>query len=68
MVIWLVVLGATIGLAAASWYLVEQPLQRAVRARENGAHGAGHAPDLDAGVHSVAGRLNSSGVAVDHLA
>jgi peptidoglycan/LPS O-acetylase OafA/YrhL len=68
MVIWLVVLGATIGLAAASWYLVEQPLQRAVRARENGARGAGHAPDLDAGVHSVAGRLNSSGVAVDHLA
>jgi peptidoglycan/LPS O-acetylase OafA/YrhL len=68
MLIWLVVLCATIGLAAASWYLVERPLQRALRAREDRARRGGHTPDLDAGVHSVTERLNSPGVAVDHLA
>jgi peptidoglycan/LPS O-acetylase OafA/YrhL len=66
--IWLAVLVGTIGLAAASWYLVEHPLQRALRARENRARGGGRTPEMDAGVHSVTAGLNSPGVAVDHLA
>ncbi|HJS96196.1 MAG TPA: acyltransferase [Solirubrobacteraceae bacterium] len=67
-VIWLIVMGATIALAAVSWYLVERPLQRALRASENRVRGGGRSPILDAGVQSVTERLNSPGVAVDHLA
>jgi peptidoglycan/LPS O-acetylase OafA/YrhL len=66
--LWSAVLAGAVLLGAASWYLVERPLQRAVRARENTSRGGGHTPDLDAGVHSVTERLNSPGVAVDHLA
>jgi peptidoglycan/LPS O-acetylase OafA/YrhL len=71
MVLWFAVLGGAVVLGAASWYLLERPLQRAFRARERrtgGTSGAGHTPNLDAGVHSVSERLNSPGVAVDHLA
>jgi peptidoglycan/LPS O-acetylase OafA/YrhL len=67
-VLWLAVLAGAVLLGAASWYLVERPLQRALRARENRAGGGGRTPDLDAGVQSVRERLNSAGVAVDHLA
>jgi peptidoglycan/LPS O-acetylase OafA/YrhL len=69
--LWLAVLGGAVVLGAMSWYLLERPLQRAVRDRQRGAKGAisgGRTPDLDVGVHSVTDPLNPSGVAVDHLA
>jgi peptidoglycan/LPS O-acetylase OafA/YrhL len=68
LLIWLAVLGGTIALGAASWYLVERPLQRALRARENRATGGGRPPEIDRGVQSLTDGLNPSGVAVDHLA
>lgn len=68
MLIWLAVLGGTIAIGAASWYLVERPLQGALRARENRAHGGGRTPEIDGGVQTLTDRLNPSGVAVDHLA
>lgn len=66
--VWLAVLGGTIGLGAVSWYVVERPLQRALRAGENRARGDGRAPEIKAGVQSLTDRLNPSGVAADHLA
>jgi peptidoglycan/LPS O-acetylase OafA/YrhL len=69
--IWLAVLGGTVALAAASWYLLERPLQRALRARERSeerARAVGHTPELAAVVQSSKAPLNSSGVPVDHLA
>jgi peptidoglycan/LPS O-acetylase OafA/YrhL len=66
--LWLAVLVGAVVLGAASWYLVERPLQRALRARENKPRGGGRAPEIDGGVQSLAEGLNPSGVAVDHLA
>ena len=65
---WLAVLGGTIALGAASWYLVERPLQRALRTGANRAPGGGRTPEIDRGVQSLTDGLNPSGVAVDHLA
>jgi peptidoglycan/LPS O-acetylase OafA/YrhL len=69
--LWLAALGGALALGAASWYLIERPLQRALRARErrsDGAGSGGQTRNVDAGVQSVAEGLNPSGVAVDHLA
>lgn len=52
-------------------YLVERPLQRALRARErreNGVRVSGRTPEIEAGVQSCVDGLNPTGVAVDHLA
>jgi peptidoglycan/LPS O-acetylase OafA/YrhL len=68
LLIWLAVLSGTIALGAASWYLVERPLQRALRASENRARGGGRTPEIDRGVQSLTDRLNPSGVSADHLA
>jgi peptidoglycan/LPS O-acetylase OafA/YrhL len=68
---WLGVLGGAVMLAAASWYLVERPLQRRFGRRAEGAdrrHGRGHMPEIGAPVHSTIDPLNSPGVAADHLA
>jgi peptidoglycan/LPS O-acetylase OafA/YrhL len=69
--LWLAVLGGAIVLGAVSWYLVERPSQRALRAYERRAQrgrGPGRSPETAVGVHSAADGLNSAGVAVDHLA
>jgi peptidoglycan/LPS O-acetylase OafA/YrhL len=70
--LWLAALGGALALGAASWYLIERPLQRALKARDerrsDGARSGGQTRNLDAGVQSVAEGLNPSGVAVDHLA
>ena len=53
--LWLATLAGALVLGAASWYGVERPLQRALRARERRPDEArGRTPDVDAGVHSVA--------------
>jgi hypothetical protein len=59
------------GVSAASWYLIERPVQRFFASRTGGRHRRnprGRVSDIDAGVHSTLDPLNSSGVAVDHLA
>jgi peptidoglycan/LPS O-acetylase OafA/YrhL len=68
---WIVVLAGSLLLAAASWYLAERPLQRALRARErrsDAVRRSGRGPNLDAGVQLTTDRLNPPGVAADHLA
>lgn len=70
LLLWLAVLGGAIVLGAASWYLVERPVQHALR-RANGARGArarGRMTEVDVSVQSTLDPLNSSGVPVDHLA
>ena len=70
-VLWLAVLGGAIVLGAASWYLVERPLQRTLKARERRNQRkitTRQVPAMDAGVHSIADGLNPAGVPVDHLA
>jgi peptidoglycan/LPS O-acetylase OafA/YrhL len=70
-VLWMAVLDGTLVLAAASWYLVERPSQRLLRAYERRAQrggGPGRSPETAVGVQTVADGLNPSGVAVDHLA
>jgi peptidoglycan/LPS O-acetylase OafA/YrhL len=69
--LWLAVLGGAIVLGAASWYLIERPSQRVLRAYERRARrgsGPGRSPQTAVGVQSVTDGLNSAGVAVDHLA
>jgi peptidoglycan/LPS O-acetylase OafA/YrhL len=69
--LWLAVLCGGLVLGAASWYLIERPLQRVLRAREQREHrarAAGHTPEMDGGVQSRKDGLNPAGVAVDHLA
>jgi peptidoglycan/LPS O-acetylase OafA/YrhL len=71
LLLWLAVLGGAIVLGAASWYLVERPLQRKIGAFQRRADSglrAGQTSDLDAGVQSIGNGLNPAGVAVDHLA
>ena len=56
---------------AASWYLVERPLQRLFASHRRGQEGRrtrGRMAEMDAGVQSTLDPLNSPGVAVDHLA
>jgi peptidoglycan/LPS O-acetylase OafA/YrhL len=67
---WLAVGAGAVTLGAASWYLVERPLQRAFKARESPddcASARRRRPGMDAGVQSVANGLNPTGVPVDHL-
>lgn len=53
--LWLATLAGALVLGAASWYGVERPLQRALRAGERRPEEAhGRTPDVDAGVHSAA--------------
>lgn len=71
LLVWGAAIAAGLALGAASFYLVERPCQRWFRAREarcGGSIRGGHMHDLDASVHSTLDPLNSSGVAVDHLA
>jgi peptidoglycan/LPS O-acetylase OafA/YrhL len=61
----------TTAVAAASWYLIERPVQRVLRARERRSpvpSRVGHTPESEGVVQSVADGLNPAGVAVDHLA
>jgi peptidoglycan/LPS O-acetylase OafA/YrhL len=71
LLLWLFALAAALLLGAASWYLVERPLQRGLRGYErrlDRARRHGRTPDLDEGVQLVTDRLNPTGVAADHLA
>jgi peptidoglycan/LPS O-acetylase OafA/YrhL len=68
---WLVVVAGGVACAAASWYLIERPLQRLFASRGRGRTGLrkpGRMAGMDGAVHSTDDPLNSSGVAVDHLA
>jgi peptidoglycan/LPS O-acetylase OafA/YrhL len=68
---WLAVVVAAVAVGAASWYLIERPVQRLFASRTGGRrlrNPRGRVSDIDAGVHSTLDPLNSSGVAVDHLA
>lgn len=68
---WLVVVAGAVACGAASFYLVERPLQRlfASRARGRGTRRRpGRMAEMDAPVQSTLDPLNSAGVAVDHLA
>jgi peptidoglycan/LPS O-acetylase OafA/YrhL len=69
--IWVAVLAWALLLGAASWYLIERPAQRVLRARERRSpvpSRVGHTPESEGVVQSVADGLNPAGVAVDHLA
>jgi peptidoglycan/LPS O-acetylase OafA/YrhL len=68
MLTWLAVGAASLACGAASWYLVERPLQRAFKRREKRTSTLGRTSEIDVGVQSVADALNPTGVAVDHLA
>jgi peptidoglycan/LPS O-acetylase OafA/YrhL len=68
---WLGVVLAAVAVGAASWYLIERPVQRLFASRTDGQHRPnprGRVSDIDAGVHSTLDPLNSPGVVVDHLA
>jgi peptidoglycan/LPS O-acetylase OafA/YrhL len=68
---WLVVVAGGVACGAASWYLIERPLQRLFASRERGRRGLrtpGRMGQMDGTVHSTLDPLNSPGVAVDHLA
>lgn len=68
---WFAVAAGGLALGAASWYLVERPSQRALRARQPGVKRAtrdGRGAAIDEGVQSFADGLNPTGVPVDHLA
>ena len=68
---WLAVLAGAVPCGAASWYLVERPLQRLFASHRRGQEGRrtrGRMAEMDAGVQSTLDPLNSPGVAVDHLA
>lgn len=68
---WLVVVAGAVACGAASWYLVERPLQRLFASRGRGRAGRrapGRMAEMDVPVQSTLDPLNSAGVAVDHLA
>ncbi|MGN6871166.1 MAG: acyltransferase family protein [Solirubrobacteraceae bacterium] len=68
---WLAVAPGAVMFGAASWYLVERPLQRLFAARERRrtrSRMPGRMAEMDAPVQSTLDPLNSAGVAVDHLA
>jgi peptidoglycan/LPS O-acetylase OafA/YrhL len=71
LLMWFVVLAGGVALGAASWYLVERPLQRLLGPRRKAIHTpvpAGQGLEIDAAVQSWADPLNPQGVAADHLA
>ncbi|MBV9802806.1 MAG: acyltransferase [Solirubrobacterales bacterium] len=68
---WLAVVGGAVACGAASWYFVERPLQRLFAARrrdQTGGGTPGHMTESHVAVQSTVDPLNSSRVAVDHLA
>lgn len=68
---WLVVVAGAVACGAASFYLVERPVQRFFVSRKGGAPARrrpGRMAEMDAPVQSTLDPLNSAGVAVDHLA
>jgi peptidoglycan/LPS O-acetylase OafA/YrhL len=68
---WLVVVAGAVACGAASWYLVERPMQRFFGSWKGGKQPRqtpGRMAELDAPVQSTLDPLNSPGVAVDHLA
>ncbi|MBV9606990.1 MAG: acyltransferase [Solirubrobacterales bacterium] len=67
LITWLVVVAGAVICGAASWYLVERPLQRFCAGRRGGRQ-PGHMAEMAAPVHSTLDPLNSAGVAADHLA
>ena len=65
------VAGGALALGAASWYLVERPVQRAFASRNDRRdprNHAGRVSEIGSDVHSTIDPLNPAGVAVDHLA
>jgi peptidoglycan/LPS O-acetylase OafA/YrhL len=71
MVTWLAVVAAAVAAGAASWYAIERPVQHFFASREGGPHRRdmpGCVSEMDVDVHLTLDSLNSSGVAVDHLA
>jgi peptidoglycan/LPS O-acetylase OafA/YrhL len=70
-ILWLAVVGGALALGAASWYLVERPVQRAIGSRNDRRdprNPPGHVSEIGSDVHSTIDPLNPAGVAVDHLA
>jgi len=68
---WLLVVAGAVACGAASWYLVERPVQRFFGSRRGDKRPRrkpGRMAELDARVQSTLDPLNSPGVAVDHLA
>jgi peptidoglycan/LPS O-acetylase OafA/YrhL len=68
---WLVVVAGAVACGAASWYLVERPVQRFFGSRKGDREtrqSHGRMAEMDGVVQSTLDPLNSSGVAVDHLA
>jgi peptidoglycan/LPS O-acetylase OafA/YrhL len=68
---WLVVVAGSVACGAASWYLLERPVQRFFASRRGDEHtrpSAGRMAEMDAPVQSTLDPLNSAGVAVDQLA
>jgi peptidoglycan/LPS O-acetylase OafA/YrhL len=68
---WLIVVAGALACGAASWYLVERPLQRFFGSRKADKQprlSPGRKAEMDAAVQSTLDPLNSAGVAVDHLA
>jgi peptidoglycan/LPS O-acetylase OafA/YrhL len=68
---WLAVVAGAVVCGAASWYLVERPLQRFFDSSGGGGRQRrmpGRMTEMDGAVQSTLDPLNSPGVAVDHLA
>ncbi|HET6870717.1 MAG TPA: acyltransferase family protein [Solirubrobacteraceae bacterium] len=68
---WVLVVAGAVACGAASWYLVERPVQRFLGSRRGEKptrRTPGRMAELDAVVQSTLDPLNPTGVAVDHLA
>jgi peptidoglycan/LPS O-acetylase OafA/YrhL len=68
---WVLVVAGAVACGAASWYLVERPMQRFLgsrRGEKRTRRTSGRMAELDAVVQSTVDPLNPTGVAVDHLA
>jgi peptidoglycan/LPS O-acetylase OafA/YrhL len=69
--LWVIVVAGAGVCGAASWYLVERPVQRFFGSRQGQKQPRrtpGHMAEIDGAVQSTLDPLNSPGVAVDHLA
>lgn len=69
--IWLFVVAGAVACGAASWYLVERPMQRFLGSRrdqQRTRRTPGRMAEIDAVVQSTVDPLNPRGVAADHLA
>jgi peptidoglycan/LPS O-acetylase OafA/YrhL len=66
--VWTGVMVGAVVLGAASYYLVEQPARTVLRRLQSRARVPGRPGQNDETVHARVDRLNSAGVAVDHLA